>query len=184
MPKTLTAVDWEDAALEALERGGAPAVSVEAIARQLGSTKGSFYWHFENREALLAAALERWEKQYTGRVIEGLEAKATARERLSWLIRAGNASESSWRIHVALGASTDPLVVRALARVSKRRVAYLEACYRELGSKKERARQQALLAYASYLGFLRLRVEGPAELPDARGRDAFLESMVEMLVPA
>ena len=70
-----------------------------------------------------------------------------------------------------------------LARVSKRRIAYLEECYRGLGSRKQRARQQALLAYAAYLGVLRLRVEGPGELPDARGREAYFTAMVEMLVP-
>ncbi len=64
----------------------------------------------------------------------------------------------------------EPAVARVLARVSKRRIAYLEECYRGLGSRKPRARQQALLAYAAYLGVLRLRVEGPGELPDARGR--------------
>lgn len=177
----LTAKDWEDAALAALERGGAAAVSVEAIARQLGSTKGSFYWHFENREALLTAALVRWETQYTSLVIAHLETIGAPRERLTWLLRATSSSESSWRIHIALGASADdPLVRAALARVSKRRISYLEACYRDLGSAKGKARQQALLAYAAYLGFLRLRIEGPAELTDPK---AYIASMIEVLVP-
>ncbi len=182
--RPLAAADWESAALAALERGGAQAVSVEAIARELGSTKGSFYWHFANREALLSAALARWEEQYTGRVIAGLESIPSARERLVRLLREANTSESSWRIHVALGASTgDPIVAEALARVSERRIEYLEACYRGLGSSKAKARRQALLAYSAYLGFLRLRVEAPAELPRARDRDAYLAAMAEALIP-
>ncbi len=58
----LSAEDWEDAALSLIAEQGVGALAVEALARQLGVTKGSFYWHFRTREALLQAALERWEQ--------------------------------------------------------------------------------------------------------------------------
>jgi AcrR family transcriptional regulator len=58
----LSAEDWEDAALNLIAEQGVGALAVEALARQLGVTKGSFYWHFRTREALLQAALERWEQ--------------------------------------------------------------------------------------------------------------------------
>jgi AcrR family transcriptional regulator len=54
--KRLTRQDWIDAALEALETGGVPAVAVEPLASRLGVTKGSFYWHFKDRNELLATA--------------------------------------------------------------------------------------------------------------------------------
>ena len=53
---------WGEAALEALAAGGLEAVAVEPLARRLGVTKGSFYWHFPSREALLREALALWEK--------------------------------------------------------------------------------------------------------------------------
>src|SRR5690242_9998004 len=59
----LSAGDWEQAALDVIAEQGVAAVTVESLARQLGVTKGSFYWHFPTREALLKAALERWERQ-------------------------------------------------------------------------------------------------------------------------
>lgn len=181
----LSAADWEVAALAAIERGGLGAVSVEGIARALATTKGSFYWHFQNREELLAAALARWEADYTEQVIADLERIPSPRERLVRLLRAANGSESTWRIHVALGASaTDPLIASVLGRVSKRRLGYLETCYRKLGLPKSEARQRALLAYASYLGFLRLRVESPEEIPSHRGMQSYLESTIAALVPA
>src|SRR5689334_11922394 len=63
VPKTsLTAEDWADAALDALATGGLEAVAVEALARRLKVTKGSFYWHFGNRDELIKAALEAWER--------------------------------------------------------------------------------------------------------------------------
>jgi len=58
--QNLTADDWAAAALEAMASSGIEAVAVEPLARSLGVTKGSFYWHFPNREALMRRALELW----------------------------------------------------------------------------------------------------------------------------
>src|SRR5262249_6676712 len=63
--RRLTRDDWITAALAAIADGGLAAVGVEPLAARLGATKGSFYWHFENRDALLEAAIRRWEKQTT-----------------------------------------------------------------------------------------------------------------------
>ncbi len=52
--------DWIDAAWSALGEGGVEAVRVERLARRLGVTKGSFYWHFKNRQDLIDALLDRW----------------------------------------------------------------------------------------------------------------------------
>ena len=57
--------DWAAAALAAIADGGLAAVAVEPLAARLGTTKGSFYWHFANRDALLAAALALWEETTT-----------------------------------------------------------------------------------------------------------------------
>src|SRR4051794_41764716 len=61
--RQLTAEDWTQAALDALARGGVAAVAVEPIAKSLGATKGSFYWHFADRNALLESALDLWERR-------------------------------------------------------------------------------------------------------------------------
>src|SRR5215469_32898 len=63
--RRLTRDDWITAALGAIADGGLAAVGVEPLAVRLGATKGSFYWHFENRDALLEAAVRRWEKETT-----------------------------------------------------------------------------------------------------------------------
>src|SRR5580658_6647326 len=70
MPRTarLTRADWAEAALATLVEGGAGAVAVEPVAARLGASKSSFYWLFDNRRALLEAALERWEQEQTERV--------------------------------------------------------------------------------------------------------------------
>ena len=65
--------DWVDAALEAIADGGLAAVAVVPLAERLGATKGSFYWHFPSREALIEAALAAWEQTTTSAVIAEIE---------------------------------------------------------------------------------------------------------------
>ncbi len=60
---------WIDTALKVMAETGIGAVAVEPLAERLGVTKGSFYWHFSNREALIHAALSTWEERGTGEII-------------------------------------------------------------------------------------------------------------------
>src|SRR5215218_10112516 len=78
--------DWTRAALLAIADNGAKNVSVERLARELGTTKGSFYWHFKDRPALIDAALERWERDFTDRVIEQLATIEDPRQRFRALL--------------------------------------------------------------------------------------------------
>src|SRR4051812_49828529 len=66
--------DWIAAGLKALARGGPEAVRVEPLARELGATKGSFYWHFQDRAALLQALLDDWERMVVDEVIAQIDA--------------------------------------------------------------------------------------------------------------
>jgi AcrR family transcriptional regulator len=180
----LRAEDWEDAALEALGAGGLAAVSVQSLARTLGVTKGSFYWHFEDREALVKATLARWEESYTDRVIAAVAAVEDPRARLEQLLAGVTASKRAWRVHVALGAAAhEPLVASALARVTQRRVAYIEQCYVDLGMARRVARRRALLAYTTYVGLIHLRAEAAGTLPTGAEFRAYVEHVVETLVP-
>ena len=83
----LTAEDWALAALDVIAEQGLAAVAVEPLARRLGVTKGSFYWHFPSREALLVAALERWEKTEQETVFGKMEAVSDPRVRLRELFQ-------------------------------------------------------------------------------------------------
>src|ERR1043166_2040720 len=72
--RRLTADDWIEAALAAIGGGGLAAVAVEPLATGLATTKGSFYWHFANRDALLEASLARWEERTTTSVLRDIAA--------------------------------------------------------------------------------------------------------------
>src|SRR5215213_5696405 len=127
MPKgkreALTAADWTEAALAALARGGLSAVAVEPLAKELGATKGSFYWHFADRQALLEATLELWERRDTDQVIAAIDETQDAQTRLRNLLRLAftsvidRSTGGAGTVELALQASAShPLVAPTLSR--------------------------------------------------------------------
>ena len=71
---------WVHAALQALAAGGPDAVRIEALAVDLGVSKGGFYWHFADREALLEEMLDTWERAGTEDIIARVESQPATRE--------------------------------------------------------------------------------------------------------
>ena len=65
----LTANDWVAAGLRALVDGGVDAVKILPLAQGMGVTRGSFYWHFQNRAELLARLLDAWEATNTKAIL-------------------------------------------------------------------------------------------------------------------
>lgn len=182
----LSATDWEQGALEMIAEQGVAGLAIEALARRLGVTKGSFYWHFKNREALLEAALNRWEADDTRTLENHIEAAGdNPRERLSALFRWVSGETQPHRIYAALLQALDhPQVKPMMTRVSQRRMDLLEVAFKQAGLVPEHARHRARLTYAAYVGFLQLNVA--LELPHLSHEqyDAYVEHAIEALVPS
>ncbi len=158
--------------------------AIEPLAKKLGVTKGSFYWHFANREALIRAALKRWEKRSTEDVIASLEAIEDPRDCLRQLFRQASQPGPWTRLSLAISAAAnDPAVRPVLQRVSKRRIDFVARCYRRLGFSGQNARYRARLAYAAYLGFLHLSREAPRVLSNQADFSAYVEHVIATLVP-
>jgi AcrR family transcriptional regulator len=152
-PTRLSAGDWIAAAMEAIVERGVGAVAVEPLAVQLRATKGSFYHHFPNRDALVVAALEEWERSQTEAVIERLDLIPDPGERLRAVLAAAFADRPGGMRDAALLASaTLPLVKPIVQRVTARRLRYFTDRYVELGFPKPRARRRAVMLYLSYIG--------------------------------
>ncbi|MGX7828349.1 TetR/AcrR family transcriptional regulator [Actinokineospora sp. 24-640] len=166
MPKPrLSRESWITAALQALAAGGVGAVAVDPLATRLGVTRGSFYWHFADRRALLEAALDWWEREGTTAVIEQVEAIADPRARLARLFRVAVTEDPTDGLEAALVAhADDPVVAPVLHRVTERRVAYLAGAYAAAGA--EDAEDRARVAYATYVGWMVLRRAVPPSTPD------------------
>jgi AcrR family transcriptional regulator len=164
----LSREDWASAALDALSNGGLAAVAVEPLAVRLGATKGSFYWHFRNRDDLIAAALQLWRRASTTSVIERLEADPEpAEHRLRQLFTQVFTPQTRTSADLALLADADhPLVATVLAQTTEQRLDYITTLFRELGFARQPARRRALFAYSAYLGHLQLLRSAPDLLPE------------------
>jgi AcrR family transcriptional regulator len=149
-----TKADWIAAAIDALDEGGIEAVRVEPLAVRLGVTKGSFYWHFADRDELLAAVLAAWERLGTLDVIDQVDragGDAKARVRHLWSIAHGSGRMAAEHA-IRDWARRAPKVDEVVRRVDERRLDYLRALLRELGWRGDDLEARALLAYSLLIG--------------------------------
>jgi AcrR family transcriptional regulator len=165
--RPLTPDDWAGAALAAIARGGVDAVAVETVAAELGATKGSFYWHFKNRDALIRAALDMWEQRGTEAVIEEFEREPDPAMRLKKILEAGFEVGPTDRAEIALLANPEhPAAVRAVRRVAERRITYIAEQLEKLGWDPADALDRAVLMYYVYVGHLQMAHVTPQVLND------------------
>ncbi|MFK7987101.1 MAG: TetR/AcrR family transcriptional regulator [Sandaracinaceae bacterium] len=149
--------DWVMAAVEALGEGGPSAIRVEPLAKRLGVTKGSFYWHFKRREELVEAVLDTWEQAGTESIIRDVQAEsgADARRTLTALW-ARTLFEAADKLRAELAirqmAARDASTRERVARVDERRMEFLRHAFRELGLSTEVAEARALMLYSLLLG--------------------------------
>ncbi|MCL3860198.1 TetR/AcrR family transcriptional regulator [Actinotalea sp. K2] len=179
---SLTPEDWSEAGLLAMAEGGLGAVRVEPLAQRLGATKGSFYWHFADRAALVDAVLERWEAVATEQVIADLEAEADPRRRLRSLFALTFADPTPGAQDLAvLAAAAHPQVALVLERVTRRRVDYMAAVLAEVGVAGHACRARALQAYVLWIGLLQMTSAVPQVVPGETPRAKLLEAVLEGL---
>lgn len=182
--QSLTAEDWAAVALDVIAMHGIEAVAVEPLARKLGVTKGSFYWHYPNREALVRRALEVWERQETVEMIGRAEQEPSPRERIHTFFRsAANTDARSERVLLALSASKHTGARACVQRVTEAWRAYIESCYRGLGMEPAQARNWATFAYSTFMGTVRMRRDNPDALPAGPQFNDYLRFLIRSLIP-
>jgi AcrR family transcriptional regulator len=180
----LSRQDWVDAALAAIAEGGLAAVAVVPLAERLGATKGSFYWHFPSREALIEAALAAWEQTTTSAVIAEIDAASQdPRQQLRLLFKRVTELAARDRIELALLATADHSTVRpVLDRVTRRRIDFAAELFQRLGFPRAEAKRRALLAYSAYLGHTQLVHATPQLLPQTTAaQGAYLNDVLAAL---
>ena len=141
--------------MRALAGGGPDAVRVEALAKELGVSKGGFYWHFEDRQALLEETLEAWEKAGTEDVIATVDTEPVdPRAKLRRLFELAPSARGLFAVELALRdwARRDPKVAKRLRRVDDRRLAYLRQLFGQFCADEDEAEARAVLAYSLFIG--------------------------------
>lgn len=141
---------WIEAGLQALAAGGPQAVRIDPLAKTLGATRGSFYWHFADRGALLEAMLDAWERMSIDEVIEQVEGEggdARARVRL-----AGALTFSDELVPIDLAvrdwARHDTAVAERLRRVDNRRMEYARSQFRTFCSDEDDVEARSMIAFS------------------------------------
>ena len=145
---------WVEAALVLLAEGSIHKVGVEPLAKQLGVTKGSFYWHFKDRAALHDGMLRAWKRRATLAIIERLEHGAVSTvDRLQQMIDLPYHSPKSFaaaRVELAIRAwaRSDKRAANAVAEVDEQRLTYLTGLFRRIGYDELDASVRAYLVYS------------------------------------
>ncbi len=185
--RTLTADAWARTALETIAREGVDSVAVESLARELDVTKGSFYWHFPSRDALLDAALKLWEKHETEDLLARVGNETDPYKRIVRAFTKVDASQHASRLYLALSAAGahHPKIAEVVRRVSVSRLDHLVEGYRALGLSEQDAARWAAHAYSVYLGILHLRHDVPDALPEygSPAYQGYMQHLIATLIP-
>jgi AcrR family transcriptional regulator len=128
---------WLDNALKILNEEGFGALNIDRLVRSMGLTKGSFYWHFENRKDFVANLIEHWDNKFTKSVIKHIEKfEGTERERLlelMLLITRKQLAQYDFAIHAL--AQNEPRAFPLIKEVLRKRIAYVASLFSAMGFK-------------------------------------------------
>lgn len=155
----LTRDDWLDAAFHAVVERGFDNVRVLVLADTLGVTRGSFYWHFADHAALVAALLARWrERELAANQAMAAQSGPDARADLELLLASALAHAGTdlenMRFELALRGlgRRDPAVAEMLADVDNRRMALFAEKFQRLTGDAKKAGELAALFYLAVVG--------------------------------
>ena len=169
---SLSAEDWVLAARAALVRHGVADIKVDRLARDLKVTRGSFYWHFADRQALLDALLAHWRSQNTGpflRVAAGGEPALQQLARFARIWLDEKEFDPDYDSAVRDWARTSPDVARAVRAADTARLRVLTQIFSALGYGEQEAMVRARITYYHQVGYYTMRITEPA----ARRRELF-----------
>jgi AcrR family transcriptional regulator len=146
---------WIEEGLVALAAGGPDAVRIELLAHKLGVTRGGFYWHFADRQALLEEMLDTWERCTTDEVIQRVESEGgDARARLRRTFDLASSTEGLLAIDLAVRdwARREQSVAERLERLDDRRMQYLRGLFAQFCADPEDVEARSLLSFSLLIG--------------------------------
>jgi AcrR family transcriptional regulator len=176
MADQLSARNWLDQGLRTLTTSGFTALKAEPLAKAMGVSRGSFYWHFADVHAFHAAVLEHWREVAVEQIIAGLEASPADQSPIKQLLHRSFSRRPALESAIRSWASLDPGARATVQAVDRRRLSYLEKLLAASGLASGIARARAQILYWAFLGFA--LSEEP--LPRAR-QTAVLDELIRMV---
>ena len=175
MSDQLSAKDWLDQGLKTLANSGFTALKAEPLAKAMGVSRGSFYWHFADIAAFHAAILKHWREVAAEQIIANVEAASKDENPLALLLRRVFGERLTLERAVRTWASVDPGARAAVQAIDRRRLGYVESLLTQSGLSADVARARAQILYWAFLGF----ALSDQPLPKAR-QQAVLDEMLRM----
>jgi AcrR family transcriptional regulator len=153
MTDQLSAKDWLDQGLRTLAHSGFTALKAEPLAKAMGVSRGSFYWHFADIGAFHAAILKHWREVAAEQIIANLEAASDNDNPLLLLLRQAFGAKLVLEKAVRTWATVDPAARAAVQAIDRRRLDYVESLLRASGFSPGIARARAQILYWAFVGF-------------------------------
>ena len=171
--------EWLAQALDILAHEGQAKLRIETICAALGVTKGSFYWHFKDRDDFLRSVVQFWSDSFTDPVMERVASlDGTAREQIKALMRVVSEGRfARYDVSIRAWAAQDPDLLSAIVKeVDKRRLAFVANLFVEMGFEGSEAemRARALIAYVTY-------EESVLAKSDKKARIALLDRFCDLI---
>jgi AcrR family transcriptional regulator len=177
-PAPLHPIDWLNAASARLSEQGIEAVRVEVLARELGVSKGSFYWHFRDRGDLLERMLSRWEEGEFG-WLDGNHDDASAATRWARVVaRTANPEHIRMEVAVRAWARRDERVARRVAALERKKSGLIAGVLRDVGFTRSAAESWAELVLLVCLGWLDRATRDREFHVASRGLGEFLSEVI------
>jgi AcrR family transcriptional regulator len=152
--KRFTKNQWLEASFEVLSKEGHAKIHIEHLANNLGTTKGSFYWHFKDRNDFLLSMADYWVKTANKQVIEAVQkVKGDAKTRLLALME--TISRKELQKHDlpmrALGIKY-PKIAKIVKKVDNQRLDFVRRIFAEMGFKGEELEMRTRAFVCTYAG--------------------------------
>jgi AcrR family transcriptional regulator len=181
---SLSPESWIDAATAVLADRGIDHVRVDLLAQELGVTRGSFYWHFRDREDLLRRVLAGWQERATEQLTARLaraheDPRAQLRDVISLPFR-GRAAVKAARIELAVRAwaRRDAMARAAVDRADADRIAYHRSVFRALGFSDAESASRAFILYGYEVAESLMAGQGTAA--ERKARAQLVERLIQM----
>lgn len=177
--RRLTVENWLEAGYALLAEHGLRALKVDRLCAQVGVTRGSFYWHFDDIGSYRAALVESW-NTFLERDRHSLAELDTLppRKRLSAMM-IGLVSPQYWMLERAMRewARTDPVAAANIRAADGRLLRSVTQAYSDYGFGPADARLRAELTFAAGIGLLHL-AGSASEAQEAAQHEQFLDLML------
>ncbi len=170
--------DWVNGALDLLAREGVTAIRIPRLCQDLGVTKGSFYWHFDDLEQLMAAMADRWGEMQAAAVraladLDSVPVEARIEKMAAMLV-----DPRHWMVEASVRewSRTDETVAEAVRALDQRVFLTVQTIMLDLGFDPVQARQRAGAMVYLGIGLIHGRDNLPTPTPEE------VQGVVDLLI--